>query len=232
MALQPFVGTWPLLSFLIQYTISRPRWMKINPLPGLYLYVEQHKHRINAYRHPCELDSNPRPQYSSGRRLFVPYHMQPLWSANISSISIQNNLAEVCQAILSCSIGREANINIGIKEMGFGKLQWKISFDHRTKNTSKLVLLWNWRYRAGQCFQSYLNDRKQEELKSPNSNYNTYWNWGCVKHRFLQVPIFGFLLFSYILRLPSFGAVIYNMSQLWHQFVLVQNYSTTWHVLA
>jgi 2-C-methyl-D-erythritol 4-phosphate cytidylyltransferase/2-C-methyl-D-erythritol 2,4-cyclodiphosphate synthase len=35
--------------------------------------TEQHKHRINAYRHPClEWNSNPQPQCSSGRRRFTP----------------------------------------------------------------------------------------------------------------------------------------------------------------
>jgi hypothetical protein len=33
------------------------------------IYREQHKHGINAQKHPClEWDSNPRPQCSSGRR--------------------------------------------------------------------------------------------------------------------------------------------------------------------
>jgi hypothetical protein len=36
---------------------------------------------------------------------------------------IQNNLAEVHQIILSCIMGRETNINIGIEEIGVGKLQ-------------------------------------------------------------------------------------------------------------
>jgi hypothetical protein len=39
----------------------------ISPSQGLYLYTEQHKHRINAHRHPClEWDLNPRSQRSSG----------------------------------------------------------------------------------------------------------------------------------------------------------------------
>jgi hypothetical protein len=45
----------------------------ISPSQGRYLHMEQHKHRINAHRHPClEWDSKPRLQCSSGRRLFVP----------------------------------------------------------------------------------------------------------------------------------------------------------------
>jgi hypothetical protein len=36
-------------------------------------YTGQHKHRINADRHPClEWDSNPRSQCSSQRRQFIP----------------------------------------------------------------------------------------------------------------------------------------------------------------
>jgi hypothetical protein len=37
----------------------------ISPSRGRYLHTEQHKHRINAHRHPClEWDSNPRSQCS------------------------------------------------------------------------------------------------------------------------------------------------------------------------
>jgi hypothetical protein len=68
MALQPFVGPWPLLSFLILYTVDRTPWTGnlpvARPLPT---------HRINAHRHPCfGWDSSPRHQYSSGRRQFMP----------------------------------------------------------------------------------------------------------------------------------------------------------------
>jgi hypothetical protein len=63
MALQPFVGSWPLFSFLILYTLGRTPWMGgIIASQGHYLYTEQHKHRINAYRHPClKWDSNQQP---------------------------------------------------------------------------------------------------------------------------------------------------------------------------
>jgi hypothetical protein len=45
----------------------------ISPSQGRYLHTEQHKHKINAYRHPClEWDSNPRFQCSVGRRRFMP----------------------------------------------------------------------------------------------------------------------------------------------------------------
>jgi hypothetical protein len=49
----------------------------ISPSQGHYLHKKQHKHKINAYRHPClEWDSNPRSQCSTGRRRF----MRPLGS--------------------------------------------------------------------------------------------------------------------------------------------------------
>jgi hypothetical protein len=45
----------------------------ISPWQGRYPHTEQHKHRINAHRHPClEWDSNPWSQCSSGRRRFMP----------------------------------------------------------------------------------------------------------------------------------------------------------------
>jgi hypothetical protein len=76
MALQPFVGPWPLLHFhRTPWTCDQP---VARPLPT---HTEQHKHRINAHRHPClEWDSNPRSQLSSERRQFMPYTARPLWS--------------------------------------------------------------------------------------------------------------------------------------------------------
>jgi hypothetical protein len=44
-----------------------------SPTQGCYLYTGQHKHRINAHRHPClKWNSNPRSQCFSGRRWFMP----------------------------------------------------------------------------------------------------------------------------------------------------------------
>jgi hypothetical protein len=68
-SLQPFVGPWPLFQFLNFYTVERG----ISPSPGRYLHIAQHKHRINAHRHPSlKRDSNPRSQCLSGRRQFMP----------------------------------------------------------------------------------------------------------------------------------------------------------------
>jgi hypothetical protein len=44
--------------FLIFYTVGLLGW-GISPSQGSYLHTDQHKHRINAYKHP---DSNARSQ--------------------------------------------------------------------------------------------------------------------------------------------------------------------------
>jgi hypothetical protein len=70
----PFLGPWPLFSFLIFYTIGMTPWTGdqpvARPLPT---------HRTNAHRHPClECDSNPRSQCLSARRRFIPQTARPL----------------------------------------------------------------------------------------------------------------------------------------------------------
>jgi hypothetical protein len=60
------------LSFLILYTVGLLR-PAISPSRDRCLHAEQHKHRINAHRHPClEWDSEPKSQFSSERRQFMP----------------------------------------------------------------------------------------------------------------------------------------------------------------
>jgi hypothetical protein len=82
MALQPFVGPWPLFSLLIYTQSVGLIGRGISPSQGRYLDTEQHKHTINAHRRPCfEWDANPRSQCSSKRRLFMPYTSRPLWPA-------------------------------------------------------------------------------------------------------------------------------------------------------
>jgi hypothetical protein len=70
MALYPFVGLWPLFQFLNLFTQSVGLLGRgISPSQGRYLHTGQHKHRINAHRHPClKWDSNPRFQCFSWRR--------------------------------------------------------------------------------------------------------------------------------------------------------------------
>jgi hypothetical protein len=46
-ALKLLVGSWPLFSFLILYTVGLLRW-GISLLQGLYLYTEKHKHNIRT----------------------------------------------------------------------------------------------------------------------------------------------------------------------------------------
>jgi hypothetical protein len=61
-------------SFFIFYRVDRTPWTGISPSQGMYLHTGQHKHRINAHRHPCfEWDSNQRSQCFSRRR-------QSFWS--------------------------------------------------------------------------------------------------------------------------------------------------------
>jgi hypothetical protein len=59
---------------LLFYTQSvGPHGRGISPSQGRYPHTEEHKHRINSHRHPClEWDSNPRFEFSSGRRRFMP----------------------------------------------------------------------------------------------------------------------------------------------------------------
>jgi hypothetical protein len=85
MALQPFVGPWPLFQFLDLFTqlVGLLGW-GISPSQGRYLHTGQHKHRINAHRRPClKWDSNTRSQCLSGQRQFMPQTARSLWSAGI-----------------------------------------------------------------------------------------------------------------------------------------------------
>jgi hypothetical protein len=82
MALQPFVGPWPLLQFRnLLYTVGRTPWTEdqpaTRPLPTHRTTQTQNKRR-HSY---LEWDSNQRSQCSSGRRRFMPYTARPLWSA-------------------------------------------------------------------------------------------------------------------------------------------------------
>jgi hypothetical protein len=45
----PLLDICHFFSFLILYTVGRTPWTRISLSQGLYLYTEQHKHRINAH---------------------------------------------------------------------------------------------------------------------------------------------------------------------------------------
>jgi hypothetical protein len=67
---------WALVTFSISLSSTQtigPLERSIGPSQGRYLHTAQHKHRINAHRHPClEWDSIPRYQRLSGLRQFMP----------------------------------------------------------------------------------------------------------------------------------------------------------------
>jgi hypothetical protein len=71
-ALQPL---WTLATFSVSYSYTQSVGILgrgISLSQGRYLHTEQHKHRINAHRHPClDWDSNTRSQCSSWRRRFM-----------------------------------------------------------------------------------------------------------------------------------------------------------------
>jgi hypothetical protein len=82
MALQPFVGPWPLFSFLIFYTVGMTPWTGDQHIARpLSAYTGQQKHRIYAHRYQClEWNSNPRSECLSGRRQLIPYTARALCS--------------------------------------------------------------------------------------------------------------------------------------------------------
>jgi hypothetical protein len=56
----------------------------ISPSQSRYINTGQHKHRINAHRHPClQWDLKPQSQRPSERRQFMPQTARPLWSASV-----------------------------------------------------------------------------------------------------------------------------------------------------
>jgi hypothetical protein len=59
-------------------------------------YTGQHKHGINAYRHPClEWHCNPRYQCQSGRRHLMPETAPPFYLTTLSlSQTIQRRMLE------------------------------------------------------------------------------------------------------------------------------------------
>jgi hypothetical protein len=74
MALQPFVGPWPFVQCHDNFTQTVGLLGRvISPSQSRYLHTEQHKHRLNAHKHPClEWDSNLRSKRPNEWRLFRP----------------------------------------------------------------------------------------------------------------------------------------------------------------
>jgi hypothetical protein len=72
-ALQSFCWTFAAFSVSWSYTQSvRLLGRGISPSQGRYLHTEEHKHRINAHRHPClEWDSKPRSRRWNERSQFM-----------------------------------------------------------------------------------------------------------------------------------------------------------------
>jgi hypothetical protein len=68
------LGLVRFFSFLIFFTQSiRLLGRGMSPSQGRYLHTGQHKHRINAHRHPSlKWDWNPRSQCFNGRRQSMP----------------------------------------------------------------------------------------------------------------------------------------------------------------
>jgi hypothetical protein len=93
MTLQPLLGPGLFFSFVIFFTQTVGLLGRaISPSQFRYLHTEQHKHRINAHRHPClQWDSSPRSHRSSERRQFTPQTARPLWS--VDSIDFQYKIS-------------------------------------------------------------------------------------------------------------------------------------------
>jgi hypothetical protein len=68
----PLLDLGRFYSSLIFYTVGRTPWTGDRPVARPLMHTGEHKHRINAQRHPClKWDSNPWSQCLSGRRQFI-----------------------------------------------------------------------------------------------------------------------------------------------------------------
>jgi hypothetical protein len=69
----PLLDIVRFFSLLIFYTVGKTPWMGISPSQCRYLHTWQHKHRIDAQRHPWQKwDLTSRSQSFSERRLSMP----------------------------------------------------------------------------------------------------------------------------------------------------------------
>jgi hypothetical protein len=96
--------------------VGLPGW-GISLTQGLYLHTGQHKHRLNACKHPClKWVPDPRCQCSSRQRQFLPSTAQPLWAAYYGSIAL-------CWALTAFPISWSYAQLIGLLGKGTNPLQ-------------------------------------------------------------------------------------------------------------
>jgi hypothetical protein len=82
----PFIGPWPLFQFLDIFLQSVGLLGRgISPSQGHYL----HTYRITDMHASSGIRTHD-PQYSSGRRQFMPYTVWPLWSAQARRRNFEN----------------------------------------------------------------------------------------------------------------------------------------------
>jgi hypothetical protein len=72
MALQPFVGPWPLFEFLNLYTVGRTPWTGGSPSQGRYLHTEQHKQNKRTQTSMPRVGFELTIPVLKGRRQFMP----------------------------------------------------------------------------------------------------------------------------------------------------------------
>jgi hypothetical protein len=84
--------SWALAHFSVSifFTVGRTPWMGDQPVTRpLPACTGQHKHRINAHRHPpTQVGFEPTIPVFGGRRQFMPKTTRPLWSATHDKLII------------------------------------------------------------------------------------------------------------------------------------------------
>jgi hypothetical protein len=102
MALRPFIWLWSLFQFLNLYTVGRTTWTGVSPSQGHYLHTGEHKHRINANRHPSlKWNSNPRSQCLSGRRQYIRFLLLKFYGKVGGSVFWYSYLTKIMQKYAS-----------------------------------------------------------------------------------------------------------------------------------
>jgi hypothetical protein len=81
MALQPFVGRWPLFSFLVLYTVGRtPRTGDQPVARPLSAHTTRQTQNKRTYTSMPRVGFEPKIPVFERRRLFMPWIARPLWS--------------------------------------------------------------------------------------------------------------------------------------------------------